>query len=146
MGALVGLPLAWGTADLALPLRAGIAAFLLGIGTWASHEWERRAQGGGDDQRIVIDEVMGLYVTALPLSGDSGLWPWVAAFLLFRFFDIAKPPPVGAIDRWSKASAKAAALRGASSSWTGAFGVMADDLVAGFQGLLVLYLLMRLGL
>jgi phosphatidylglycerophosphatase A len=143
MGALVGVPLAWATADFPLPWRVAIAAFLLVIGTWASHEWEIRAQGGGDDQRIVIDEVMGLYVTSLPLGSESGTWAWVAAFILFRFFDIVKPPPVRAIDMWSKASAKAAALRGASSSWTGAFGVMADDLVAGFQGLLVLSLLMH---
>ena len=42
-------------------------------------------------------------------------WPgWVAAFLLFRAFDILKPPPVSTAERLP-----------------GALGVMADDLVAG---------------
>ena len=49
------------------------------------------------------------------------------AFLLFRLFDIVKPPPARFIDR----------------EWHGGFGVMADDIVAAFYALIVLALWQR---
>ncbi len=49
------------------------------------------------------------------------------AFLLFRLFDIVKPPPARFIDR----------------EWHGGFGVMADDIVAAFYALLALALWQR---
>jgi phosphatidylglycerophosphatase A len=56
---------------------------------------------------------------------------WQAlAFILFRLFDIFKPPPIRQIDR----------------AWKNAVGVMADDLVAALYTLLVIALLVRLGL
>uniref|UniRef100_UPI0025D95FA8 phosphatidylglycerophosphatase A family protein n=1 Tax=Roseobacter sp. TaxID=1907202 RepID=UPI0025D95FA8 len=71
----------------------------------------------------VIDELVGQWIALLPLSyaawsmGISMLvmWPgWIAAFALFRLFDIWKPGPVGWADR-----------RG------DALGVMLDDVIAG---------------
>ena len=49
------------------------------------------------------------------------------AFLLFRLFDIVKPPPANIIDR----------------EWHNGFGVMADDIVAAFYTVVVLALWQR---
>ena len=76
-----------------------------------------------DPAWIVIDEVAGQWVALSPVAWGAwsrgfeplALWPgWVAAFVLFRLFDVWKPGPVGWADR-----------RG------GAGGVLLDDLVAG---------------
>jgi phosphatidylglycerophosphatase A len=81
------------------------------VGVWASdraeHIFERR-----DDGRIVIDEVAGMWVSLLllPASVEVAL----TGFVLFRLFDILKPPPARAME-----------------SLPGGLGVMADDLVAG---------------
>ena len=82
----------------------------------------------GDHQSIVIDEAMGVAITLLLTAAD---WRWfLLGALLFRFFDILKPPPVGAIDRWSKDRGE--------NPYIGGFGVMADDGVAGIQAFVVL--------
>jgi len=66
-----------------------------------------------DDKRIVIDEVVGVWI-ALILS--SGTWFQVlASFAFFRLFDIWKPSLIGKIDRDVK----------------GGWGVMGDDMLAG---------------
>ncbi len=77
---------------------------------------------GKDSPRIVIDEIGGMMVAALALP--HSLLNLTAAFLLFRLFDILKPPPLG----W---------LQGVKGGW----GVMADDLAAGILANLVLRLL-----
>ena len=88
------------------------------IGIWASGACEV-AFGRHDDGRIVIDEVAGQWLALLPLLAlsDSGLWVagLVTGFVAFRWFDIAKPGPVGWAER----------------RFEGGLGVMADDLVAG---------------
>lgn len=67
----------------------------------------------GDPGSVVIDELAGQWVALLGVPRPG--WGWLlAAFVLFRVFDIAKPGPVGWADR-----------RG------GAWGVMGDDLIAG---------------
>jgi phosphatidylglycerophosphatase A len=74
-----------------------------------------------DPQFIVIDEVVGVWLAAFTLTPTSG-WPaWLAAFLLFRFFDIKKP--------WLVSKAE---------SLPGEVGVMADDIVAGFFSMIII--------
>ena len=110
------LLLAWSPA--ALPVAAILAA---GIGVWAV------AAAGlqGDPGWVVIDEVAGQFVAMLPLSRPA--WPGLLlAFSLFRLFDIAKPGPVGWVDRRH-----------------GAWAVMADDLVAGALAAAVLWLVVQ---
>lgn len=70
---------------------------------WSSH----------DDKKIVIDEVIGqaIPVAFLPLN----LLQVSVCFLLFRFFDILKPGPIGWADR----------------RLGGALGTLLDDLIAG---------------
>ena len=90
--------------------------------------------GTGDNQNIVIDEVIGLGITAWT-SGHE--WKTLlAAFFAFRFFDVLKPFPVRLVDRWSKK--KAEEKGSALAPWWGGFGVIADDILAGFQGLVVI--------
>jgi phosphatidylglycerophosphatase A len=79
------------------------------VGTWAVHETKEQ----GDPGWIVIDEFAGQWIAMLGL-GRVSLYGLIAAFVLFRFFDIVKLGPVGWADRKD-----------------GAVGVMADDVVAG---------------
>lgn len=101
--------------------RSGLLVFLLAViavGTWAAHRAER-VLGGKDPGAIVIDEVAGmtLSVALFPLT----IPVLAVGFLLFRLFDIVKPPPARGSQR----------LRGGA-------GVMIDDLIAGLYALAVL--------
>jgi len=69
--------------------------------------------GNHDDSRIVIDEVVGVWI-ALILSSQT-LLQIVLSFLFFRLYDIWKPSLIGRIDR----------------NVQGALGVMGDDMLAG---------------
>ncbi|ACZ12725.1 phosphatidylglycerophosphatase A family protein [Sulfurospirillum deleyianum] len=74
--------------------------------------------GNHDDKRIVIDEVVGVWI-ALILSSAT-LTQIVFSFLFFRLFDIWKPSVIGRIDR----------------NIQGGIGVMGDDMLAGiFAGI-----------
>jgi phosphatidylglycerophosphatase A len=90
-------------------------------GIWASG-FECRACGRDDPSYIVIDEVSGQWIT---IAGAATLnWKsWLLAFLLFRLFDIWKPAPVRQLE-----------------DLPGGVGVMADDVMAGVYGALVLAL------
>lgn len=134
MGTLVGIPIAWASAEWTSPARVALWAALTLVGTWACKVYGELMESQ-DNQNLVIDEVVGLGITAWTLNSASGSWAWFAAFVLFRIFDIVKPPPVRAVDRWSKSK----------TGWAGGFGVMADDIVAGFQGLLAMVLLQYFG-
>lgn len=105
-----------------LPLLALALVVALGLGWWATARMTEGAQDH-DPSEIVIDEVVGQWIALLPLSIASWrmgiditvMWPgWIAAFALFRLFDIWKPWIVGWADR-----------RG------DALGVMLDDVFAG---------------
>lgn len=89
-------------------------------GWWCSALIQRRFKTE-DASQIVADEVVGMW---LALALLPKLW-WVAAlaFVLFRILDIAKPGPIGWLDREVK----------------GGLGVMLDDLVAGLVVATVLY-------
>ncbi|MBQ2263342.1 MAG: phosphatidylglycerophosphatase A [Loktanella sp.] len=122
-GSLAALPVAYALAALAGPwaLVVGIVlAYALGL--WATGV-ETAGKADHDPSEIVIDEVAGQWIALLPVvfgaaSRDAdllALWPgWVAAFLLFRLFDITKWGPIGWADRKH-----------------GPTGVMLDDVIAG---------------
>jgi phosphatidylglycerophosphatase A len=92
------------------------------IGTWAIHETGEQ----GDPGWIVVDEFAGQWIAMLGL-GRVSLMGLIAAFLLFRFFDITKVGPVG----WAE-------------SKEGAIGVMADDVVAGLIAASILFVITNL--
>jgi len=104
-------------------------AALLALGVWAAD----RAEGmyGTDDGRIVIDEVVGQLLTLAPLLlwGGVSLAALVTAFVTFRVLDIWKPGPVGWAER----------------RFEGGMGVMADDVVAGALGAVLIGALARAG-
>ena len=117
---LVGVPLGFALTRTGLAWAPPVAAaFLFLVGVWAARACER-IYGRKDPQMVVLDEVVG-FLIALP--GGAPRWgELLAAFILFRAFDIFKPWPAGLIDR---------RLRGGT-------GVMLDDVVAGLYARLVL--------
>ncbi len=122
-GSLAALLYGW-----LLHVIGGLPLLLVGIvvgflkGWWATAQMTK----GSDDHdpsEIVVGEVIGQWIALIPLSYAAGsmgisilnMWPgWIAAFILFRLFDITKPWIIGWADR-----------RG------DALGVMLDDVIAG---------------
>jgi phosphatidylglycerophosphatase A len=131
-GTIIGLPIAFFTQNWPLAARLGLWIGLTVVGTWSAQVFDQLMQST-DNQNIVIDEVVGMGITAWT-AGNT--WQsWLAAFVLFRTFDIWKPYPIRLLDSWSKKS----------PGWSG-FGVMADDILAGVYGLAVMIVLQRFGL
>ena len=94
-----------------------IAGFAVGI--WACGR-TGRDMGVADHGSMVWDEIIAFWLVLLfvmPAGFLTQLW----AFVLFRFFDMVKPPPIRYFDRHIK----------------GGFGVMWDDIVAAFYTLLL---------
>ena len=80
-----------------------------------------------DDSSIVWDEIAGLLITmiAVPLSWQTLL----LGFVLFRIFDILKPWPISYLD----------------ARVHGGFGIMIDDILAGFFALILMHITLYLG-
>ncbi len=126
-GSLGALPLAWAAVLWGGPaLAAALGAGLFALGVWASNAVLARG-GGSDPGYIVIDEIAAqiLVLAVAPLAP----LPYLAGFVLFRLFDIAKPWPVGWADRAVK----------------GGLGVMLDDLLAAAYAAAILYAALALG-
>jgi phosphatidylglycerophosphatase A len=86
-----------------------------------------RASGTKDPQFVVIDEVAGQLIAliAAPLTWKT----FLAGFILFRAFDIIKPPPVRQLERLPEGT-----------------GIVLDDVAAGIYALAVMQVLLRSGL
>ena len=97
-------------------------AGLFGLATEASAV-HARTLGLADPGEIVIDEVIGQWIALLIAPVNP--YAYALAFILFRWFDIAKPGPVGWADREVK----------------GGLGIMLDDVIAGAMAGLVLFTL-----
>lgn len=89
-------------------------------GIWAADRLE--PYWGEDPSRVVVDEMVGVWIPLLAVP-PVGRWYWyvVAAFCLFRIFDIAKPWGIRRME-----------------SLKGGVGVMMDDILAGVYSLIVL--------
>jgi len=124
-GTLVAIPLAM-LLRAHVPDAAFIAAVLVfaAIGVWAAAVTGRDL-GVPDHGAIVCDEVVA-FLLVLYFVGDDALRV-AFAFLLFRVFDIVKPPPIRNVDAAMKSGA----------------GVMLDDLIAAGYTLLALALWQR---
>ena len=126
IGTLVAWPIGWAIGGLVPPgplAAALVVAFLVGI--WAC-ELTGRALGVADHRAMVWDEMVAFLLVLAIVPRQLG-WQ-AAAFVLFRFFDIAKPPPI----RWLE------------SRMHGGLGVMFDDILAAGYTLLVLAVANRL--
>lgn len=141
-------PGTWGTVGgliVALPLMSlGFIPFLIVtilsciIGVWICGRTSD-LMGGHDNPHIVWDEWAGMWITLLPLSyiglNAESLFQnyqqiinvslFILAFILFRFFDIIKPPPIGWADK----------------KVAGGLGIMLDDIIAGIMAMLILLVL-----
>lgn len=88
------------------------------VGTWTTNQLE--PVWGEDPSKVVIDEMIGVWIPLLVCPLDS--WQYaLAAFVLFRFFDILKPLGIRSLD-----------LR------HGGFWVMADDILAGIYSMILI--------
>jgi len=112
--------------ELRIPAALGAAALVTAVGIPAASVVERES-GRHDPSFVVIDEVAGqmLALVAAPLRWKS----LIAGFILFRVFDIVKPPPVRRLEKLP-----------------GGAGIMLDDVGAGLYAFIVVQVLLRLGL
>ncbi len=126
-GSLVAAVLApW----LFIPFSLWVKLLILGaifiLGALACSVAEREL-GRKDPSQAIIDEVLGQWVVFLFLS-TAQIPILVLGFFLFRLFDVLKPWPVRASEKWLP----------------GGYSVMIDDLLAGIYALLSLVLLEHL--
>jgi phosphatidylglycerophosphatase A len=121
-GTLAALPiyLLW-LQGLSLPWFLAVIAMSFAVGIWLCDATAKNL-GVHDHPGIVWDEFVGLWVSCIALPTG---WPWLlAAFVLFRFFDILNPWPIRWLDR----------------RVPGGLGIMVDDLLAGVFALALLQL------
>ncbi len=113
-------------ARLRIPVILVLIVVVVAIGIPAA-TLEARGCGRKDPSHVVIDEVAGQLVTliACPIVWQALL----AGFILFRVFDILKPPPIRSLEKLPEGT-----------------GIVVDDLGAGVYGLIVLQLLLHFGL
>ena len=111
-GSLFGLALVFILSFLSWPIYFATTILICAVSLWLVGVYLNSTLSK-DPKEVVIDEVVGILVTFLlvPVSWVN----LVIGFLLFRFFDIVKPPPISFFDR----------------KVPGSTGVMADDIVAG---------------
>ena len=128
MGTLVSLPIGMAILIYFDTTTLFLAALLISvIAIKVINQYEQET-GNHDDQRIVIDELAGMWFAlsiapaisvasnqVLTLS-NGFLIESLLSFALFRYFDITKPSIIGRIDREAP----------------GGIGVMGDDIIAGF--------------
>ena len=105
---------------------AGLALLAVAVGIPAATR-VARGMGSKDPGLVVIDEVAGQWITLLfaPVTWKTLL----AGFILFRAFDILKPPPVRQLERLPEGT-----------------GIVVDDVAAGIYALLVMQLVLHFGL
>jgi phosphatidylglycerophosphatase A len=131
-GSLLGLPLAWGIAQLPVAaLQVGVIAGIVAAGIPICTAAARQLGRAKDPGAIVLDEIAAMPVVFAGMApgglSSESIWVWVAGFALFRLFDILKPPPARQLERLPDG-----------------LGIMADDLAAavfawaGLKGLMYL--------
>jgi len=124
-GTALGWGLGWALSDLHPGIFFLMVAAGFVIGTWACGLTGRHL-GVADHGAMVWDEVVAFLLIVAIVPHELG-WQ-AAAFVAFRFFDIAKPPPIRHFER----------------RYSGGFGVMLDDVVAALYALLLLAAVKRL--
>ncbi|MEJ2468052.1 MAG: phosphatidylglycerophosphatase A [Campylobacterales bacterium] len=127
VGTLVSLPIGMAILLLLGPQTLFLATILITLIAVKTIDAHERAGNPHDDQRIVIDELAGMWLALSIAPGimvaPEALTEWQNGFLIqsllafgfFRLYDIKKPSIIGRIDREAK----------------GGIGVMGDDLIAG---------------
>lgn len=125
-GTLVGFPLFWLVGTRYSPWEVLVlVAVLFGIGVWACGITGRNL-GIADHGGMCWDEIVA-FLLILEIAPEGLYWQ-VAAFFLFRVFDVVKPSPIRELEKRMK----------------GGFGVMFDDILAAGYTLLALAIIKRL--
>ena len=119
IGSVVGVVSGYVIADYSAVILAAATLLVTIIGIFAADAYSQTS-GHEDAPEVIIDEVAGQWIALIILPLD--LWWFVAAFVLFRFFDITKVGPVGLAEQLS-----------------GGVGVMADDIVSGLLAAICLW-------
>ena len=111
----------------------GLIVVFTALGIWSASVAERF--WGPDPSKVVMDETVGQWISMLPLSvfataaspfESVSFWMWaILSLILFRFFDIVKPLGVRKME-----------------DLPGGIGIMADDILAGIYGAVILALCM----
>ncbi len=124
-GTLLGIPLAWLMATYLSPVAYMIGTIIFLLFSIVVAELYERLFVVHDAKEIVIDEVIGYIIamTWLPLTWQS----FLAAFVVFRIFDILKPGPIRVIDQRVK----------------GGLGTVLDDVAAGLVTSIILQIVLR---
>lgn len=100
---------------------AGLIVVFTIIGVWSATVSER--YWGEDPSKVVIDETVGEWIALLAVPAGQHWAYIVAAFVLFRFFDIFKPLGVRSMENLK-----------------GGYGIMADDILSGVYAAVVMLL------
>ena len=122
LGTLVAIPVYYFLSNISSPIYEITLIGFFFLSVWISENAEIFF-GKKDDQRIVIDEIMGFLITMLWVPKTIRFI--IIAFFLFRFFDILKPFPIRHIEKRFK----------------GGFGVVLDDVMAGVYGNIILQII-----
>jgi len=123
VGSLAAVLIAWPLSRIGFgPWHFLILTLVLLYPAILSADIVARTTGRKDPQIVVIDEVLGQWLT-LTGAANFSLLTFAAAFALFRLFDIWKPPPIRRIERIP-----------------GGAGIVLDDIMAGVYGAVVLFL------
>jgi len=121
LGTLIAIPIYYFISDIPFPLYEITLIGFFFLAVWVAEKAESVSRKK-DDQKIVIDEMMGFLITMLWIP-KTPLFI-VAGFILFRMFDIFKPFP---IRRFEKVK--------------GGFGVVLDDVGAGIYSNIILQII-----
>lgn len=100
-----------------------IVLIITAIGIWAGGR-AAKIMNDKDPQSVVVDEIIGQLIALAFIPFNVAWWMILAGFLLFRFFDIAKPYPIYRLQ-----------------VLPGGLGVCADDILAGIYAAVVLSLI-----
>ncbi len=125
LGTLLAIPIYYFLSGISSPLYEITLVGFFFLSVWISENAERFF-GKKDDQRIVIDEIIGFLVTMLWVPKTIRFI--IIGFILFRFFDILKPFPIRRLEKGLK----------------GGYGVVLDDVVAGVYANIILHLIGRI--
>lgn len=103
---------------------ASALVLLFCLGIWSGRAAIKELKDS-DPPSVVIDEAAGLLAASFLLPFT--IWTAVGVFIIFRIFDIIKPPPVRQLERLG-----------------GAWGIMADDIMAGVYTNIVMQICIRI--
>jgi len=122
LGTLIAIPVYYFLSEIPSPLYEITLVGFFFLSVWISENAEIFF-GKKDDQRIVIDEMMGFLIAMLWIPKTTRFV--IIGFFLFRFFDILKPFPIRHLEKKFK----------------GGFGVVLDDVMAGIYGNIILQII-----